>query len=141
MSTIPPPIYFLPFAHSAMYIACTRQGFLSLLAPEIPSLFATSSNSVIGTLYSSNMFKLLSISFIVYSKRAPRAGFEPATPWLTAMCSATELPRNIGHKRPRLESNQPTRICSPLHNRSATRPVLKLSSFFAVESIPALYLI
>ena len=28
---------------------------------------------------------------------APRAGFEPATYWLTASCSTAELPRNILH--------------------------------------------
>jgi len=31
---------------------------------------------------------------------APRAGFEPATKWLTATCSTTELPRNISIRIP-----------------------------------------
>lgn len=30
----------------------------------------------------------------IFCKNAPRAGIEPATRWLTATCSATELPGN-----------------------------------------------
>ena len=75
---------------------------------------------------------------------APRAGFEPATNWLTANCSTTELPRNNSFEtaditelavrakmknrqtlkvwRPRPESNRGTRLCRPLRHHSATWP-------------------
>ena len=34
--------------------------------------------------------------FVTYLVLAPGTGLEPATHWLTANCSTTELPRNIG---------------------------------------------
>jgi hypothetical protein len=52
---------------------------------------------------------------------APAVGFEPTTLRLTAECSAIELRRTTAW-RPRPESNRRTRICSPLHDHSATRP-------------------
>ena len=65
---------------------------------------------------------------------APRAGLEPATLELTALCSTTELPGNTilllikKNKKTRknwrlgAESNRCARLCRPLHNHSATEP-------------------
>ena len=79
---------------------------------------------------------------------APRDGFEPPAKRLTAACSTAELPGTtadlapryiamqlLRHKsflkinyfvwRPGPESNRRKRICSPLHNHSATGPYSK----------------
>ena len=68
---------------------------------------------------------------------APRAGLEPATLELTALCSTTELPGNTEtllikkNKKTRenwrlgAESNRCARLCRPLHNHSATEPKKK----------------
>ena len=82
------------------------------------------------------------------SSLAPRDGFEPPAKRLTAACSTAELPGTtsdvssryiamqlLRHKpflkinyfvwRPGPESNRRKRICSPLHNHSATGPYSK----------------
>jgi hypothetical protein len=67
----------------------------------------------------------MTLSHLSYNRSleemAPAVGFEPTTLRLTVECSAIEL-RRTSFWRPRPESNRRTRICSPLHHHSATRP-------------------
>ena len=58
---------------------------------------------------------------------APTVGIEPTTNRLTADCSTAELSRN-NNWRPVPELNRYQRICSPLHNHSANRPICKYQS-------------